>query len=150
MVRKITTYTSTCPYCRSILSSGYFFEERWGLKFGRCNHCKKIYRTGKQLYSDLSPEEIADDKQKMRMTAMSAALVMLLSYAICAIAAWSVMVLLIVASFIVIVATGVSYIEKSKHTLQHYEWLKTKDPELYQLEYAESMRIMQKREIHRK
>lgn len=151
MVYKIPpTYTNICPYCRNELSNAPLRGDRWGPKYGRCEHCKKIYRTGKKLYSDLPPEEKAADKRKMRITAISAALVMLLAYAICAITAWAMMAVLVFAAFVTLIVTGASYFVKNSRTLKHYDYLKTKDPELYQLEYAESMRIMQKREIHRK
>ena len=150
MVHKIKICTSTCPYCGNPVSRDYHGPEKWGLKYGRCNNCKMIFRTGKKLYSDLSPEEREADKKELTQGLKITIPVFLISLAVTCATGWELLGLIVFFSFLFSVIFVSAHLSKARETLMKYDYLKTKDPELYQLEYAESMRIIQKREIHNK
>ena len=150
MVHKINIYTRSCPYCNSAISKEYYGPEKWGLKYGRCTKCKGIFKTGKQLYSDLSPEEIMADKKEVIQVLKIVVPILLISFVVACVTGCALGGLIAFISFIMSLVVTLSYHEKTKCTLQKYDWLKKTDPELYQIEYAESMRIMKDREIHRK
>ena len=63
--RKIRVCTSFCPYCNSTISKEYNGPAVWGPKYGRCAKCKKIFKTGKRLYSDVSEQEKEKDKKEL-------------------------------------------------------------------------------------
>lgn len=150
MVHKIPVYTHSCPHCGKTISKDYYAPEKWGLKYGRCTKCKGIFKTGKRLYSDLSPEEKMADKKEVVQALKILAPIFLISFVIACVTGWELVGLVALISFIGILVVTLSYHGRTKATLKTYTWLKKKDPELYRMECAESMRILKDREIHRK
>ena len=150
MVHKINVYTRSCPYCNSSISKEYYSPDKWGLKYGRCSKCKGIFKTGKQLYSDLSPKEKRADKEEVFQALKIIVPIFLITFVVACITGWELVGLLAFMAFVGILAVTLSYHRKTKFTLKKYNYLKETDPELYRLEYAESMRILKEKEIHRK
>jgi hypothetical protein len=145
MTYKFTIHTSRCPYCGEIISSGYDGPAEWGLKYGRCDECNGIYKTGKKLYSDLSPEQQKEDKDKFIHLMIVAILIHLVSFLVLYVAVSDLVVGIWFISFVVILAKTISYCKRTNQTLTKYRRLQRTDPELYWLEYAESMKIMNER-----
>lgn len=151
MVYKVALHITSCPYCNHTLSRSYNrITGGFGMKYARCPKCKGIYRTGKMLYSDLSPKEQENDGDSV----IRVMLILFPLFAIAFIVAYFTVseIAVCISCFLLfsIFITLISYFQRQKITLRKYQFLKEKDPELYQLEYAESVRIIRSRRRNEK
>lgn len=147
MVYKIKICTSSCPYCRTTISKEYYGPGIWGPKFGRCPRCKNIFKTNKRLYSDISQDErIKDRKEFLQGIAITIPL-FLISLLTAIFTGWVLVGLLAFFAFLCTIILCCAYFSKTRFVLSKYSHLKTSDPELFQLEYSESLRLVGGRSI---
>lgn len=144
MIYKINIYSRKCPYCGKDLNKEYYAPEIWGMKYGRCPYCKTIFSTGKRLYSDVSPEERKKEKKDTINMGLILTSLFIISVLTTIFTGWELMGVFAFLLFISSICAIASYLSKSKETLDKYRYLKEKDPELYKLEYEESMKILEK------
>lgn len=63
MAYRIRVTKSICSYCGTTVREERGIPSSFGMKYGRCPKCKKIFRTNKKLYSDM-PKEYRDNERK--------------------------------------------------------------------------------------
>ena len=142
--RKITVCTTRCPYCGKKISKEYGGREVWGPKYGRCPNCKGIFKTGMKLYSDISPEEREKDKKEVVHAIAFFIPAFVISVVVAVLTGWELVGLLAFFFFMGIILSVVPHFQRMRITLKKYRRLQHTDPELYQLEYEESLRLTQK------
>ena len=136
----ITVTEKHCPYCDTFLETASSSVSTYGRKFRRCKNCKKIYKTGRFLFSDLSPSQIKSIKeetfQKLRIWAiviLTTCIIMVISGEV---------LLSVVLSIALYFEAHIAhiYFRDKKRTLDK---LKGKDKELLDVEIRESERIQE-------
>ena len=142
MVYKIKICTSSCPYCGATISKEYYGHSVWGPKFGRCPKCKNIFRTRKKLYSDIPIEERKKDRKEFFQGITITIPLFLVSLIITIFTGWELVGLLTFFAILGTMIFCISYFSKTKIVLSKYSKLKIRDPELYELEYNESLRLV--------
>ena len=147
MVYKIKICTSSCPYCGTTISKEYYGPSIWGPKFGRCQRCKNIFKTNKRLYSDISQDERAKDRKEFLQGIAITIPLFLLSLLTTIFTGWELVGLLAFFAFLCTIILCCTYFSKTKTVLSKYSHLKMSDPELFQLEYGESLRLVGGRSI---
>ena len=147
MTYKIRICTSSCPYCGATVGKEYHSSSPYGLKFGRCPNCKKIFKTGKMLYSDISQEN-RDEERKGIFQFISVTIpLFILSVFITIYTGWALVGLLGFFLFMPTVLSIFAHFQNRSILLSKYSRLKNTDPELYQLEYSESLKYSEGRSI---
>lgn len=142
MVYKIKICTSTCPYCGATISREYYGPSIWGPKFGRCPRCKNIFKTNKRLYSDVPKEERDTDRKEFLQGVAITIPLFLVSLLITIFTGWELVGLLAFFALLGTIIFCSVYFSKTRIVMSKYSHLKTSDPELFQLEYNESMRLV--------
>lgn len=148
MVYKITLHITSCPYCNHTISRSYNRTGGFGMKYARCPKCKGIYRTGKMLYSDLSPKDQENDGDSVIRVMLIFFPLFLLALIVAYFTVSEIAVGISCCLLFSILVTLIPYFQRQKITLKKYQFLKEKDPELYQLEYAETVRIIRSRRMN--
>ena len=142
MVYKIKICTTTCPYCGMTISKDYYGPGTWGPKFGRCPRCKNIFKTNKRLYSDVSQAERAKDRKEFLQGIAITIPSFFVSLLITIFTGWELVGFITFFTFLCTIILCIGYFTRTKFVLSKYSHLKTSDPELFQLEYNESMRLV--------
>ena len=142
MVYKIKVCTSSCPYCGATISKEYYGPDVWGPKFGRCPSCKNVFRTGKKLYSDISQAERDKDRKEFIQAISITIPLFFISLLVTIFTGWELVGLLSFFFFMGTLIFVVSHFQKRKIVLSKYAYLKKSDPELYQLEYNETVKLL--------
>lgn len=142
MVYKIEICTNKCPYCGTTISKEYGGRSMWGPKFGRCPNCKNIFRTNKKLYSDISQAERDKDRKDFIQAISITIPLFFISLIVTILTGWDLFGLLSFFFFMGILICIISYFQKRKIVLSKYSRLKKSDPELYQLEYEETVKLL--------
>lgn len=114
----------------------------WGQKFDRCPKCQKIFQTGRKLYSDISQKERAADRKEFVKSISITFSFFLVSLLVTILTGWELIGVIAFLSFVGMFVIVISHVNKCQKTLGKYDYLKTRDPELYQLEYNESLKLM--------
>ena len=148
MVHKISVCTSSCPYCNTTISKEYNGSSAWGPKFGRCPKCHKIFKTNKKLYSDTSKAERDSDRKEFLQVIPILIPLFIVSLLITIFTGWALMGLIAFASGMSVFVITISYNSRNKMVLSKYIDLKESDPELYQLEYDETIRLIGNQSIN--
>lgn len=142
MIYKIKVCTSSCPYCGTVISKEYYGPGAWGPKFGRCPKCKNIFQTRKRLYSDVSQSERKKDRKEFLQGIAITIPLFVISLIITIFTGWELVGLVAFFALLGTIAFCSAYFSKTRVLLSKYSYLKTKDPELYQLEYDESIKLV--------
>ena len=142
MVYKIRVCTSSCPYCGATISKEYYGPGVWGPKFGRCPNCKNIFRTGKKLYSDISQAERDKDRKEFIQAISITIPLFFISLIVTILTGWELVGLLCFFFFMGTLICIIPHFQKRKIVLSKYAYLKKSDPELYQLEYNETIKLL--------
>lgn len=111
------------------------------MKFGRCYNCRGIYRTGKKLYSDTPERYRKEDRAKFVKHIKISIVSFLVALLMACITKWVFLGVIAFGLFAWAFVESLMYYDRRKMTLRKFEYLKNRDPELYRLEYEESMRI---------
>lgn len=100
------------------------------------------------LYSDLSYEDrMGDRKEFLRIIAITIPL-FILTLIITIYTGWELVGVLAFLSFVFTVIASVSQFSRTQHVLSKYSRLATTDPELFQLEYDESLKLVDGQSIN--
>ena len=138
---RVTTYT--CPKCRHTLKREYGGRSIYGAKYGRCYKCGYIYRTGKKLYSDLSEEELREQKNIRKEFLKILVPTFIISLIVLIITGWQLFGACVFISGALLIAWFISDLRDRTKTLEN---VSKKDRELYELEVAESEKIRKSHE----
>lgn len=133
---RVTTYT--CPKCRHTLKREYGGGSIYGEKYGRCSKCGYIYRTGKKLYSDLSEEELKEQKNIRKEFYKIFIPTFIISLIVLIITGWQLFGAGVFLSGALLIVWFIGDLKDKTKTLKN---VSKKDRELYELEVEESERI---------
>lgn len=141
---KIKIYRQSCPYCKKVLRQDWGSRNTDGLPFLRCPYCEKIYRTGMSLPVPKDSDALLSDAKFAATTCACSLPVFFISMLI-SISYESIFAELVaVLSFFYLVISIIllfSSLFPQKKSSDPYIKLRVSDPELYQLNYREIIRV---------